>query len=97
LDFFLQAQSAPPGWTTWILPAGMIGIFYFLIIRPQQKRTRAHRALLDDLKKGDRVITSGGMHGEVVGLKDDIVVLCIDQKLNVKVEVTRSNVASVMQ
>ncbi len=86
--FFLNAQSAPPGWTTWILPVGMIAIFYFLIIRPQQKRSKEHRALLDNLKKGDKVVTSGGIHGDVVGLKDDLVVLCIDQKLNVKMPFT---------
>jgi preprotein translocase subunit YajC len=96
LFFFLNAQSAPPAWTTWILPVGMIAIFYFLIIRPQQKRQKSHRALLDSLKKGDKVITSGGIHGDVVGIKDDLVVLCIDQKLSVKIEVTRSNVSSVL-
>ena len=94
--FLLNARSAPPSWTTWILPVGMIAIFYFLIIRPQQKRSKDHRALLDNLKKGDRVVTSGGLHGEVVALKDDQIVLCIDQKLNVKVEVTRSNVTGVL-
>ncbi len=95
--FFLNAPATPPGWTTWILPVGMIAIFYFLIIRPQQKRSKDHRALLESLKKGDHVITSGGIHGDVVGLKDDLVVICIDQKLGVKIEVVRSNVSSVMQ
>ena len=41
----------------------MFAIFYFLIIRPQQKKAKEHRALLDSLKKGDQVVTAGGMHG----------------------------------
>ena len=90
-----MAQQSPPGWTTWILPVGMIAIFYFLIIRPQQRRQKEHRQLLDSLAKGDRVVTSGGIHGTVVGLKDDIVVLRIDE--NCKIELTRSNVAAVLK
>jgi len=95
LIYLLQAQQSAPGWTAWILSVGMIAIFYFLIIRPQQKRQKAHRQLLDSLTKGDRVVTSGGIHGTVVGIKEDVVVLRVDE--NCKIEVSRANVNAVMK
>ena len=48
----------------------MVVIFYFLLIRPQQKKTKEHKALLDNLKKGDRVITSGGIIGTIINIDD---------------------------
>lgn len=51
----------------------MFGIFYFLLIRPQQKKAKEHKALLDGLKKGDSIITSGGLYGTVVEAKDEIL------------------------
>ncbi len=53
----------------------MFGVFYFLLIRPQQKKEKEKKALIQNLKKGDNVVTSGGILGTVVGVKDDIVVL----------------------
>lgn len=78
------------------LPIVVIGfIFYFLVFRPEAKKTKDHKALLDALKKGDRVLTSGGMYGVVAGVqeKEGIVVLKIAE--NVKVEISRSSVVSV--
>lgn len=63
----------------------MFAIFYFLLIRPQQKKAKAHKQLLTALKKGDRVISSGGLHGEVTGLTDDVVTMEIAPKVRVKV------------
>jgi len=48
----------------------LFGIFYFLLIRPQQKRQKDHKALLANLRKGDQVITAGGMYGKITGLTD---------------------------
>jgi preprotein translocase subunit YajC len=62
----------------------MFAIFYFLLIRPQQKKAKEHKALLDSLKKGDRVVTAGGMHGKVTALDDKIVTLEIANGVNVK-------------
>lgn len=62
----------------------MFAIFYFLLIRPQQKKAKEHRALLDALKKGDQVVTASGMHGRVTSLDDQIVVLEIAPGVNVK-------------
>jgi len=69
----------------------MFAIFYFLLIRPQQKKQKAHRQLLGDLKKGDRVITSGGLYGRITGLTDTVVTLEISEKVRVKVG--RGNIA----
>ena len=63
----------------------MFAIFYFLLIRPQQKKAKQHKQLLATLKKGDRVISSGGLHGVVTGLTDDIVTMEIAPKIRVKV------------
>ena len=63
----------------------MFAIFYFLLIRPQQKKAKEHRALLEALKKGDQVVTAGGMHGKVTALDDQVVTLEISAGVNVKV------------
>ena len=63
----------------------MFAIFYFLLIRPQQKKAKEHRALLDALKKGDQVVTAGGMHGKVSAIDDQVVTLEISAGVNVKV------------
>jgi len=63
----------------------MFAIFYFLLIRPQQKKAKEHRALLDALKKGDQVVTAGGMHGKVSSLDDQVVTLEIAPGVNVKI------------
>ncbi|MDY6863456.1 MAG: preprotein translocase subunit YajC [Thermodesulfobacteriota bacterium] len=60
-------------------------IFYFLLILPQQKKTKQHQAMLNSLKKGDQVITSGGIHGKIVGLTDTILTLEIADKVKIKV------------
>jgi preprotein translocase subunit YajC len=62
----------------------MFAIFYFLLIRPQQKKAKEHKALLESLKKGDKVVTAGGMHGKVTALDDKIVTLEIANGVNVK-------------
>ena len=73
----------------------ILGIFYLLVFRPQQKRQREHRNMLDALKKGDRVITSSGIYGTVLGLKRNVVVLKIAE--NVKVEFQRAAIAAVVE
>lgn len=66
-------------------------IFYLLIIRPQRIKEKRHQEMLRNLKKGDQVVTNGGLHGTIVGVQDDLVVLRIAE--NVKVEVSRSAIA----
>ena len=68
----------------------MFVIFYFLLIRPQQKKTKEHREMITNLKKGDRIITSGGIHGRITGLDDTTLTVEIADKVRVKV--ARNNV-----
>ncbi|MGQ9647476.1 MAG: preprotein translocase subunit YajC [Thermodesulfobacteriota bacterium] len=70
-------------------------VFYFLLIRPQQKRAKEHRALLENLKSGEYVLTSGGIYGRITGIKDNIVTLEISDKVRVKVN--RGNIAGVVK
>jgi preprotein translocase subunit YajC len=60
-------------------------VFYFLLIRPQQKRAKEHQLFLGSLKKGDMVVTNGGLYGEITGLTDTVVTLEIAEKIRVKV------------
>jgi preprotein translocase subunit YajC len=71
----------------------MFAIFYFLLIRPQQKKAKQHKELLSALKKGDRVVSSGGLHGVITGLSDDIVTMEIAPKVRVKV--SRASISGV--
>lgn len=71
----------------------IFAIFYFLILRPQQKRTREHKKLLEALKRGDRVLTQGGLYGMVVNLKGPVLELKIADQ--VKVEVAKNAVTEV--
>ncbi len=60
-------------------------VFYFLLIRPQQKQAKQHQAFLNDLKKGQKVITKGGLHGTITGLTDTVVTLEIAKDVVVKI------------
>jgi preprotein translocase subunit YajC len=83
------------GWMSFLPIILIFVIFYFLLIRPQQKRTKEHRKLLEDLKVGEYVLTSGGIYGRVTGLRDNIITLEISDKVRVKVN--RGNVAGVVK
>ncbi len=68
-----------------VMMALMFGVFYFLLIRPQQKKAKEHAKMLDALKTGDKVITRGGMIGKVSGVKDNILVLEVQEKVRISV------------
>ena len=93
----LQAQ--PGGGEQLLFPLVTFGliaaIMYFLIIRPQNKRQKEQQRMIDSLKKGDRVSTAGGIRGTIVGLKEDTVLLQVDD--NVKLEFSRGSVNSVLE
>ena len=73
----------------------MFLIFYFLLIRPQQQKQKEHDQMIKNLTRNDEVITSGGLHGTVVGLKENSILLRVAE--NVKVEVDRSAVTQVVK
>ncbi len=72
----------------------MFAVFYFLLIRPQQKQQKARQAMLDGLKKGNKIITIGGIHGEIVEVKEDNLVIKIADKVEIKT--TRGAVSQVI-
>ena len=77
-----------------VLPIAAIGlVFYFLVIAPANKQRRKQAEMLESLKKGDRVLTSGGIYGTIQGVEADVVYLKIAE--NVKVKVARSAIASI--
>ncbi len=84
-----QAPAAPGAGQFLASPIVMMGfifaIIYFLIMRPQQKKQRAHQDLLRNLKKGDRIVTASGIYGTIAALDEKIVSLQIDGKVRVKI------------
>ena len=88
LGLLLQAGGAAPGgqYGTFILIGGFIIIFYFFMIRPQQKKQKDQKKFIDEIKKGDSVVTMGGIHGKVFAVEDDTVLLEIDRSTKIKIE-----------
>ncbi|MDX9899004.1 MAG: preprotein translocase subunit YajC [Spirochaetia bacterium] len=91
-------QAAPANSTgsmisTVVMFGAVFAIFYFLIIRPQNKKQKAAQAMIAAVKKGDRVVTIGGIHGIVNSIKDKTVVIKVDD--STKLEFTKSAIASV--
>ena len=100
---FAQSQTggATGGGTGAILTqlaffGAIFAIFYFLLIRPQQRQRREREAMLTAVKKGDRVVTSSGMHGTVTGLSDQTVVLRVSDG-GVKLEFDRSAIGRIVE
>ena len=78
--------AAPSGGIMSFIPLILIFvIFYFLLIRPQQKKAKEHQGYLANLKKGDNIVTTGGLHGLITGLTDTVVTLEIAENIRVKV------------
>jgi preprotein translocase subunit YajC len=80
--------------STFIMFGAIFLIFYFMIIRPQQRRAKEREKLLSNVQKGDRVITSGGLHAVVAGLDEKTVLLQVSE--NVKMKFERSAIATIV-
>jgi preprotein translocase subunit YajC len=98
---FAYAMGQPPGgggssavMTQLLFFAAIFAIFYFLLIRPQQKQKRDREAMLAAVKKGDRVVTSSGLHGTVVGLTDNTVTLKVAD--SVKLDFDRASLGRIV-
>lgn len=90
--------AAQPGGSLigMLIPMGLIFvIFYFLLIRPANKKQKAVQAMLEGLKNGDKVITTGGILGVVAGITDEVIQLKVAQ--NVKIEISRNAVAALQK
>jgi preprotein translocase subunit YajC len=86
LEILAAAASAeaPPAWIQWLPIIGMIAIFWFLIIRPQMKRQKEHQQKVEAMKKGDQVVTAGGLVGKVIKVDDTYAELELAQGVRVK-------------
>jgi len=84
------AEAAPAdgggGFASLIPLVLIMVIFYFLLIRPQQKKVKQHRTLVDELKKGDKIITGGGLYAKITDVKDDTLKVEIADGVRIKVK-----------
>lgn len=101
MSFFISdaMAAAPAGQTadpmqTMIFFGGMILIFYFILIRPQSKRAKAHRELVAQLSKGDEVVTNGGMLGKITDVSEQYISVEISE--NVQIKFQRSAISTVL-
>jgi preprotein translocase subunit YajC len=84
-----QAAGAPPpggGMFSLLFPILLLVVFYFILIRPQMKRAKEHRGMLEKLAKGDEVITGGGIAGTVRDIGDNFVVVEIADNVSIRVQ-----------
>jgi len=93
LAVWLQ-QSGGSGLVMMLPLLVIFGVFYFLLILPQQRRQKKWQAMLGELKTGDRIVTSGGLRGTIMSIKDDALVLRVPPD-NLKLEVSRASVVTV--
>ena len=80
--------------STFVMFGAIFLIFYFMIIRPQQKRAKEREKLLSSIEKGDKVITSGGVHGTVAGVEEKTILLQVTE--NVKLKIERSAISTIL-
>lgn len=97
MNYFIAQTSPPPQ----VSPIGALMpliliffVFYFLLILPQQRKAKLHKKMLDELKEGDKVITVGGLIGEIEKIKDEIVTLKF--KENTKIEILKNAISQVI-
>ncbi len=92
---FIQQPASPSSWGLFLPIILMIGIMYLLMIRPQQARQKKWQAMLEQLKPGNKVVTSGGLRGAIISIKDDALILRVPPD-NLKLEVTRNSIVTVI-
>jgi len=90
----IQLGGGSAGWLCFAPLNFIFALFYFLLIMPQQRKQKKWQAMLNELKTGDKVVTTGGLHGTIVALKDDYIHLRVPPD-NLRIEVSRGSVASV--
>lgn len=90
LNYILLQASAPSNdWmSSLVLMGGIALVFYFFMIRPQQKKQKDQKAFIENIKKGDSVITIGGLHGKIFAVEDDAVIIEIDKGVKMKFDKT---------
>jgi len=88
------AQGGAGGFMTFLPFVAIIAIFYFLIIRPQNKKQKETQKMLAALKKGDKIVTIGGIHGTIQSVREQSVVVKVDE--DTKIEFSRSAISSIV-
>jgi preprotein translocase subunit YajC len=103
MDFFISPAFAEgaagqaagtPGLMDFAFPIILLVVFYFMLIRPQSKRAKEHRAMQEALSKGDEVVTDGGLMGKIIEINENAIAVEIAE--NVQVKVRRESISSVM-
>ena len=79
-----------------IVIGAMFVIFYFLMLRPQKKERQRHQQMIQALRKNDKVVTMGGIHATVFAVKDNVILLKIDENSDVRIRVNRSSIGAVI-
>ena len=87
-------QPAPPAWMQFVPLGLMVVVFYFALIRPQQKKAKAQAELLKAVKAGDKIVTTSGILGVVISVKDKAITL---RSADSKFEITKSAVAEILE
>lgn len=101
MNYLLAMAPSPEGGgggglvSTLIMFGLIFLIFYFMIIRPQQKRAKEREQMIQNVKRGDKIITSGGMHGTVAGIDEKTAL--VDFGNNIKIKMEKSAITSVVQ
>jgi preprotein translocase subunit YajC len=91
----VQTNTGTMGWLGFAPLIFILAIFYLLLILPQQRRQKKWQQMLSELKTGDKVLTSGGLHGTIVALRDDYLHLRVPPD-NLRIEVSRASISSVI-
>ncbi len=89
----MSPDQAPSPFLQFIPGLLIFAVFYFLLIKPQRDQQKKHKEMLTKLKKNDEVVTTGGIHGTVVNVKDTTLILRVDE--NVKIEVDKEAVTTI--
>jgi preprotein translocase subunit YajC len=90
-------QAAAPSWMGFVPLALLLVIFYFLLIRPQQKKAREHQELLKTLRAGDQVVTSGGIIGTITNVKEKTVIIRSAADDKTRLEITKASVGEILE
>ena len=91
--FFLQVEGAGSAMPTLIFMAGMFAVMYFFMIRPQQKKAKEQKKWVDELQKGDKVVTASGMHGTVRQVTPDNPIVVLEIAVNTQVKIDKSAIS----
>ncbi len=96
MDFLMEATPKQGSFMTLLVPfALMFSILYFLIIRPQRQKEKHRREMVDNIRKHDRIVTTGGIHGVVISVKEREIIVRVDDAKDVKLKIDRSAVTTV--